>query len=245
VIKFTGRLLLLDIEGTTSALAFVHNVLFPYARRELAGYLERNSAAPALQGALQRMAADAGATSLQAWCPHPWPSSQARAWLVGEVYRLMDADAKQTGLKQLQGLIWETGYHNGTLRSHVFPEVPARLRGWASAGIPVRIYSSGSAAAQKLFFAHTEAGDLTGWLSGYYDTTIGSKREPTSYRAIAQDVQLPPEELLFLSDVPAELDAAQQAGLATGLVERPGNPPAPPTQHPRLRSFDEIVLERS
>jgi enolase-phosphatase E1 len=244
VIKFAGRLLLLDIEGTTSALAFVHNVLFPYARRELAGYLERNIAALALRRALRRMAADARATSLRAWCPYPWPSPAAREWLIGEVYRLMDADAKQTGLKQLQGLIWQTGYRNGTLRSHVFPDVPARLRDWASAGIPVRIYSSGSVAAQKLFFAHTEAGDLTGLLSGYYDTTIGSKRESASYRAIAQDVQVTPEELLFLSDVPEELDAAQQAGLATGLVERPGNPPAPPTQHPRVYSFDEVVLER-
>jgi enolase-phosphatase E1 len=142
-------------------------------------------------------------------------------------------------------MIWQTGYHSGTLRSHVFPDVPVRLREWASAGIPVRIYSSGSVAAQKLFFAHTEAGDLTGLLSGYYDTTIGSKREPASYRAIARDVQLSPGELLFLSDVPEELDAAQQAGLATGLVERPGNPPTPPAQHPRIHSFDEILLERS
>jgi enolase-phosphatase E1 len=244
VIEFAGRLLLLDIEGTTSALTFVHDILFPYARRGIAGYLDRNLPSRALRHALQRMAIDAGTTSLQTWCPHPWPSPAAREWIIAKVNHLMDVDAKQTGLKRLQGLIWEAGYHDGTLRAHVFPDVPARLREWAATGMPVRIYSSGSVAAQKLFFAHTEVGDLTGLLSGYYDTAIGSKLDMASYRAIARDVHLTPEELLFLSDVPEELDAAQQAGLATGLVERPGNRPTPQTQHARICSFHEIVLGR-
>lgn len=242
MIRFSGRLILLDIEGTTSDLAFVRDVLFPYALREVAGFLATQHESPAVRSALDQLARDAGAPDFATWCPYHTHSAEARTWVVAHFRRLMAADAKQTGLKQLQGLIWEGGYRDGTLHAHVFPEVPACLRAWKAAGVGLRIYSSGSVAAQRLFFAHSEAGDLTPLLSGYHDTTTGPKREPGSYRAIARDAELEPGQILFLSDVPEELTAARAAGFVTGLVERPGNNPTNDTQHPRLRSFEEIEL---
>ena len=242
MIGFAGRLILLDIEGTTSDLAFVHEVLFPYARHGVTGFLAAQCGSAAVHKALEQLARDAGAVNFAAWCPHPADSAEADAWVVAQVHRLMDADAKQTGLKQLQGLIWEGGYRDGTLRAHVFPEVPACLRAWKAAGLTLSIYSSGSVAAQKLFFAHTVAGDLTPLLSGYYDTNIGGKREPASYRAIAAKAQLPPQEILFLSDVPEELEAAHSVGYAIGLAERPGNRAVDDQRLPRFRSFEEITV---
>ena len=242
MIEFAGRLILLDIEGTTSNLAFVHEVLFPYARQRVADYLTAHRGSGPVRDALEQVARDAGAANFAAWCPHPADSAEAVAWVVAQVHRLMDADSKQTGLKQLQGLIWEDGYRDGTLRSHVFPEVPACLRVWKAAGLVLCIYSSGSVAAQKLFFTHTVAGDLTPLFSGYHDTTIGGKREPASYHAIAAEAQLPPGEILFLSDVPEELDAAQAVGYAVGLAERPGNRAVSDQRHPRFHSFEEITV---
>jgi enolase-phosphatase E1 len=242
MIPFAGRLILLDIEGTTSNLAFVHEVLFPYARQRVAAYLTDHRGSAAVHVALEQLAHDAGTAEFAAWCPHPAASAEAVAWVAAHVHRLMDADAKQTGLKQLQGLIWEDGYRDGTLRAHVFPEVPACLRAWRAAGLALRIYSSGSVAAQKLFFAHTVAGDLTPLFAGYHDTKVGGKREPASYRAIAAEAGLPPRDILFLSDVPEELDAAQAAGCAVALAERPGNRPVEDRRHPRFRSFEEIQV---
>ncbi len=242
MIEFAGRLILLDIEGTTSNLAFVHEVLFPYARQRVANYLTDHRGSAAVHAALEQLARDASAANFAAWCPYPTDSAEAVAWVAAQVHRLMDADAKQTGLKQLQGLIWAGGYQDGTLRAHVFPEVPACLRAWKAAGLALRIYSSGSVAAQRLFFVHTVAGDLTPLFSGYHDTTIGGKREPASYRAIAAEAQLPPGEILFLSDVPEELDAAHAMGCAVALAERPGNRAVDARRHPSFRSFEEIAV---
>jgi enolase-phosphatase E1 len=242
MISFSGRLVLLDIEGTTSNIAFVHEILFPYARQHAGPYLEKNATHPEVRKALDLMALDAGAADFAGWCPEAWPADNAREWLVAQIFHWMDADAKLTGLKNLQGLIWEAAYLEGGLRAPVFGDVPARIRVWHAAGISVRIYSSGSVAAQKLLFSHTEAGDLTPWLSGYYDTTIGAKREAASYATIVRDAGVPPKESLFLSDVPEELDAASSAGLKVALVERPGNRPVSATRHPRIVGFDEISI---
>lgn len=220
---FDGRAILLDIEGTTSALTFVHEVLFPYARHQLDTFLRARWTDPAVSRARDQIARDAGAESFSNWCGGDPAAPESRERLRTEVVRLMDADEKSTGLKELQGLIWEGGYRSGLLRSHIFPDVPPALCAWRAAGLGLRIYSSGSAAAQQLFFKHTVAGDLTRYIQGYYDTTVGPKRSASSYAAIAADMNLAPGELLFLSDVPAELDAARSAGLATALVERPGN----------------------
>lgn len=241
MIAFSGRGILLDIEGTTSSTAFVTQTLFAYARRELSCFLAAHWGEPAVTAAREQMAWDADSASFAAFCART-PGLNSLEALRREVERLMDADAKLPGLKQLQGLIWSGGYQSGVLKSHVFPDAPPALTAWAARGLDIRIYSSGSAEAQRLFFAHTEAGSLTHLLCGYYDTLTGPKREPASYRAIAADMQLLPQEVLFLSDVPAELDAARAAGLVTGLVLRPGNAPAADAGHPVITDFGQIVI---
>jgi enolase-phosphatase E1 len=242
-IRFAARGILLDIEGTTSSVAFVYDVLFPFARRELAGFLERRWDDPAVQRACERVARDAEASSLSEFVGYDATEEAARERVAEEVVRLMDADAKATGLKDLQGLIWAEGYAAGRLTSHVYPDVPPALKAWAERGLDVRIYSSGSVAAQKVFFAHTPAGDLLPFLRGHYDTTVGAKRQAASYTKIAADMKLPPGALLFVSDVAAELDAARAAGLPTCLAVRPGNAPVPPGQpHPSASDFGQIEV---
>lgn len=234
------RGVLLDIEGTTSSIAFVADVLFPFAARELEGFLARTWDDPGTRAACERIASDAGQKSLQDWAGADDFDAAAPA-VIAEVRRLMEGDVKATGLKELQGLIWRGGYESGELRSHVYPDVPPALEAWQGAGLDLRIYSSGSVAAQKLFFGHTEAGDLLPRFSGHYDTTIGSKKEAASYRAIQQSMNLPAAQILFVSDVVAELDAAREAGLRTALSIRPGNAPAAEGHgHPAIRSFAEI-----
>ena len=236
------RGVLLDIEGTTSSVAFVYEVLFPYARRELADFLRRRWGEPDTARACERIAHDAGAPSLAAW----GEPETARQRVAAEALRLMDGDVKATGLKELQGLIWQEGYDAGRLRSHVYPDVPPALRRWAELGLDLRIYSSGSIGAQKVFFAHTDAGDLLGLFRGHYDTTTGPKREAESYRRIAADMKLPPSAILFLSDVRQELDAAAEAGMQTGLVVRPGNAPATAGHgHPVVTDFGQVDFSES
>jgi enolase-phosphatase E1 len=227
MIEFHGQLILLDIEGTVSPLAFVHDVMFPYARQRAAAYLATHWGAELVA----QLACDAGVVAFAT------PAEAETA-----VLRLMDADAKVTGLKRLQGLIWEEGFRKGELRSRIFDDVPYALSGWCRKGREIRIYSSGSVHAQKLFFAHTKRGDLNTHFSGYYDTTTGSKREAASYTAIAADCGLPTEQILFVSDHVDELNAARSAGMITALALRPGNPPAPPHDHPALHSFSDITL---
>jgi enolase-phosphatase E1 len=242
MIPFAGRGILLDVEGTTSSVAYVYQTLFPFARRELAGYLERQWQDPATMASCERIARDTGAASLAEWAGTT-SSEDVRRKVIAEVERLMDADVKATGLKELQGLIWREGYTAGRLRSHVYPDVPPALRAWRQAGRDVRIFSSGSVEAQRVFFTHTDAGNLLEFFRGHYDTTFGHKREQSSYQRIAAEMKLPPDEILFLSDMVAELDAAIAAGMRSGLVVRPGNAPVPP-RHPHrvISGFDQVVL---
>jgi enolase-phosphatase E1 len=239
MIAFHGKLILLDIEGTVSPLAFVHDEMFPYARKNAAAFLASHFDDDATQGAINQMARDAGQGSFAAWCP---VGVDQREFVVTEVEKLMDADVKATGLKLLQGLIWKQGFHSGELRSTLFADVPQALAAWRAAGIDVRIYSSGSVHAQKLFFAHTEAGDLTPDFNGYYDTTIGSKRETASYAAIAAEAGVGTGDVLFVSDIVEELDAARTAGIKTALAIRPGNKPSPSTEHPSITTLYDIHL---
>jgi enolase-phosphatase E1 len=239
MIHFIGRGILLDIEGTTSSIAFVADVLFPFARRELEPFLRRRWTDPVVERAKTLLAVDVQMPDA------PWMDGasleQGLAPLCAAAYRLMDADAKATGLKELQGLIWREGYDAGRLCSHVYPDVAPALADWNKRGLDVRIYSSGSVTAQKAYFAHTEAGDLLPYFRGHYDTTIGPKRAADSYTRIAHDMTLPPAQVLFLSDVAAELDAAAIAGMRTGLVVRPGNAPVPGEQpHPVVTAFGQI-----
>jgi enolase-phosphatase E1 len=231
----------LDVEGTTSSVRFVYDVLFPYARQELAAFLAAHWDEADVMHARELIARDAGAPSFAARAGGE-VGEAGRRRVIAEVERLMDADAKATGLKELQGLIWRTGFESGLLRAHVYADVPPALAAWTTAGKDVRIYSSGSVAAQRLFFGHTEAGDLTRFLRGHYDTTTGPKREPASYAKIVGDMGLPAERVLFLSDVTAELDAARTAGLQTCLVVRPGNAPAPAEHgHAVVTDFGQVV----
>lgn len=238
MIEFSGRCVLLDIEGTTSSVRFVYDVMFPYARRHVDSYLQAHWDAPAVQSALDQMARDAGWPDRQSWLA--CCTGDVRQWVVAHVLRLMDEDAKTTGLKALQGLVWESGFRSGQLKAHVYDDVPPALARWHQQGIDIRIYSSGSIHAQRLFFGHTIYGNLLGYIRGHYDTTTGSKRDVTSYKAIAQDIPCEPRQVLFLSDVPAELDAARAAGMATALCRRPENAPCQAQGHPEFVSFAEI-----
>ncbi|HUG66773.1 MAG TPA: acireductone synthase, partial [Pirellulaceae bacterium] len=160
-----------------------------------------------------------------------------------EIIRLMDGDSKATGLKQLQGLIWKAGFESGELQAHIYDDVPDALAKWNELGIDVRVYSSGSIAAQKLFFGHTIAGDLLHCFRGQYDTTTGPKKEATSYAAIASAFGLRAAEILFISDVVAELDAARSAGLQTALSLRPGNADADASHgHTEIATFAEVKI---
>lgn len=242
MIRFAPRGILLDIEGTTSSIRFVYDVMFPLVRQELDGYLDSHWGEEELAEACEQIARDAGCQSLEQAVERAG-GGDSRPWVRGQVLRLMDDDVKATGLKQLQGQIWRDGFESGRLKAHLYDDVRPALLRWREAGLDVRIYSSGSVEAQRLFFGHTELGDLLPLLNGHYDTRIGGKREPASYTAIAEQFGRPAGELLFVSDVAAELDAAAAAGLQTALCQRPGNP-APPAGHghPPVSSFDEIEV---
>jgi enolase-phosphatase E1 len=249
VISFSGQGILLDIEGTTSSVSFVYDVMFPYVRKHLTFEVLTNWIEPEYLAAFEAIARDAGHDSLTAWLATE-KLGKANALrganlVCREVLRLMDADAKATGLKQLQGLIWKSGFESGELKAHVYDDVPPALAAWNTAGKDVRIYSSGSVQAQRLFFGHTTFGDLLPSFRGHYDTTTGPKKEVESYRQIAAEFGLPPAAILFLSDIVAELDAAREAGLATALVVRPGNAAGQSSTgeaHAQIAEFSQIEL---
>jgi len=233
---------LLDIEGTTSSIKFVYEVMFPYVREAIGEFLDQNWDQQFLQSTLDLLAQDLGFADRQNWLSQHSIQDQQQQVREG-VFCLMDADQKVTGLKQLQGQIWKAGFHSGRLIAHLYDDVAPAIKSWRSAGVDVRIYSSGSIAAQQLFFGHTVAGDLLGQLSGHYDTTTGSKQEAESYRKIASDFQLPPSQILFISDVPAELQGASQAGMQVLLSCRPENPPvAADHGYHAISSFAEIEV---
>jgi enolase-phosphatase E1 len=224
------RAVLTDIEGTTTPLSFVHDVLFPYARRRLDAACA--SGEPRFAEALRRLREEHAAETGDV--PPLGDGAPYAHWL-------MDRDRKSTGLKMLQGILWEDGYRSGELRGQVWPDAAEALRIWKERGIRARVFSSGSVLAQKLLFGHSDQGDLLPCFEGFHDTTTGPKQSPASYAAIAAELGLPPGEILFLSDVTAELDAAREAGMATGLFLRPGNRPAEPNGHAVYRSFGELT----
>jgi enolase-phosphatase E1 len=232
----------LDIEGTTTPLAFVHETLFPFARRALETFVREQIDQPETTGAFRSLRADWLADVSRDDGPPAWPdqgSREARVLaIVAYASWLMDRDRKAFGLKELQGLIWERGYREGSLRGEVFPDVPDALRRWRAGGVSVAIYSSGSVLAQQLLFRSTPFGDLTPLIDAYFDTTVGAKRDANSYHRIAEALERQPQRLLFVSDVPAELNAARAAGCAAVLCLRPGNAPAVDAES--IRGFDAI-----
>jgi enolase-phosphatase E1 len=227
----TARAILTDIEGTTTDLAFVHDVLFPIARAEVPGFVRAHAGDPAVV-AVRRKIADRGGRD---------EGSVTVDEVITTLVGWIDADVKETALKAIQGAIWRDAYAGGTLRSHVYDDVAPALRRWQAAGVPVYVFSSGSVEAQELLFRHSAAGDLTGYLAGYFDTTTGPKWETASYAAIAGAIGRAPGGVLFLSDVVAELDAARAAGMETALVVRPGNEAAQVGgEHRRVGSFEGV-----
>lgn len=222
------RAILTDIEGTTSSLSFVKDVLFPYARARLAAFVTARADDPEVARLLDETRALAGAAL----------STDA---VIAQLLRWIDEDRKATPLKALQGMIWEEGYRNGDFFGHVYEDAARKLREWKAAGLELFVFSSGSIQAQKLLFAHTEYGDLTPLFSGYFDTRTGSKQEAESYREIARQIGHPPESVLFLSDIDGELDAAGLAGFATcKLVRAPAEPQ--PGAYIQAIDFDGIVI---
>lgn len=221
----------MDIEGTTSAARHVFDVLFPYSRDRMRAWVEEHRDEPVTAAALREVA-----DQLEI-------STDDTDALVGQLTDWIDNDVKAAPLKTLQGLIWEGGYDSGELTAHMFDDVPRAMQAWKASGLDLYIYSSGSVAAQKGIFGHAPQGDLTPLLSGYFDiTTAGPKREPESYRAIARAIGVDPADLLFLSDIQAELDAARAAGWqAVGLL-REGESQATATGDPHVDSFDDVQI---
>lgn len=222
------RAILTDIEGTTSSIDFVKDVLFPYARKHLPAYVETHTDEAEVQHWLHEAAKEAGIMEA------------TRGEIIDLLIRWIDEDRKSTALKAMQGLIWREGYESGAYVSHMYPEVAARLRAWHDQGLQLYVYSSGSVPAQKLLFGFSESGDLTPLFSGYFDTQTGHKRETESYRRIAGAIGLAPEQILFLSDIREELDAAREAGMRTTQLIRP---PQALTDngHPAAADFDAIT----
>lgn len=226
------RAVLTDIEGTTSTIAFVHDVLFPYADAHLDAYVAAHREEPAVARALLDAAREAGEEP-----------DVDDATVLGHLHRWIAEDRKSTPLKTLQGLIWKEGYERTGLRGHLYPDAAEALRRWADAGIALYVYSSGSVEAQRVLFGNSDHGDLSPLFGGYFDTTTGPKRERASYETIARAIGLPPREILFLSDVDAELDAARAAGMQTVRLLRPADtPPGTTTTHASATSFDQLEL---
>ena len=224
------RAVLTDIEGTTSSIAFVRDVLFPYARGHLPRFVETRRDDPEVARWLDAAAREAGIDD-----PHS-------PRVVDNLLRWIDEDRKATSLKALQGMIWKAGYEAGDYRAHIYPEVPAKLREWKAQGLKLYVYSSGSVAAQKLFFGHTDAGDLASLFDGWFDTEVGGKRERGSYLRIAEAIGLPPPAIVFLSDIGAELEAAHGAGMQVIQLCRPPERCHEASAHPCVADFDAITI---
>lgn len=222
------RAIVTDIEGTTSSITFVKDVLFPYAAQHMLAFLQTHWQDNAVREQVAALEQDVGKTLAT-----PEAANEVlQQWIV--------EDRKATPLKALQGMIWKAGYEGGAYTAHLYPEVADCLRAWHAQGLPLYVYSSGSIAAQKLFFGFSDAGDLTPLFSGYFDTTSGGKRETQSYRNIAAAIGEPAEQLLFLSDIVEELDAARDAGFQTILLDREQS--APGCDHRRVTDFRQITF---
>ncbi len=218
-----------DIEGTTSSLAFVKEVLFPYARHHIDNFVRTHQQQAVVAQLINDVRREAGDAKLSV------------NGVIAQLISWIDQDKKITPLKALQGLIWEQGYRDGAFHGHIYADALEQLRAWHTQGIQLAVYSSGSVYAQKLLFAHTEAGDLTSLFSHYFDTNIGAKIDSNSYTQIAKAMGLPGNEILFLSDIKAELDAAKQAGLHTCWLVRDASPD-PQAQHTQVSQFGDIRL---
>lgn len=222
----TIKAILTDIEGTTTSISFVFDVLFPYARRHIADFVRTRLDNPDVQRELEAINREVG---------QPLSTEQAIEQLIDWI----DQDRKVTPLKSLQGMIWERGYADRQFTGHVYPDAAEYLRRWHDNGIKLYVYSSGSVTAQQLLFGHSDQGDLRPLFSGYFDTTLGMKGDSSSYQRIAEELGLDADQILFLSDSREELDAAVDAGLRTAWLVR-DNLPATGSRHPLCHDFSEV-----
>jgi enolase-phosphatase E1 len=223
------KAILTDIEGTTSSLSFVKEVLFPYAEDRIREFVLTNSDHKEVAKAL---------TTVSELCDASLSIEQA----IQQLIKWTKADKKVTPLKDIQGLIWESGYASGDFFGHIYEDAFRNLSLWKSRGVDINVFSSGSVKAQKLLFSHTHYGDLSSLFSGFYDTNMGAKQSDSAYFRITEDMGFTPTEVLFLSDVISELDAAEQAGLDTILLARDLGGPPTSTHHKVAKSFDEVIL---
>jgi enolase-phosphatase E1 len=223
------KAILTDIEGTTSAVSFVFEVLFPFAAKHLPDFVRNHADEPQVAEQLAAVGEESGEANADV--------SRLIEILLGWIAE----DRKATPLKALQGMIWAEGYHSGQLKGHVYPDAVEALKRWKQGGYDLYVYSSGSIQAQKLIFGCSVAGDLLPLFSGYFDTTSGPKREMASYQRIAEAIGRPADEILFLSDVVEELDAAEQAGMQTVGLARDGGVLA---GHESVASFAVIDINR-
>lgn len=222
--------ILTDIEGTTSSISFVKDVLFPYARDHLPAFVAAHGDDAEVRCWLDATAQEAGIDAAD------------RDAVVATLQQWIEEDRKATPLKALQGMIWRDGYAGGAYRAHLYPEVADRLRAWKDRGLPLYVYSSGSVAAQQLFFRYSEAGDLSGLFDGHFDTEVGGKREAASYAHISAAIGVAAQDILFLSDIVEELDAARSAGLQTVWLCRPPLSCPADSAHPCVGDFDAIAF---
>jgi enolase-phosphatase E1 len=235
------KVYLLDIEGTTTPITFVHDELYAYARARLDSYLAAHWHEPDVERLVSELALEHQADANDA---PPWRANDAahlRASAVSYLEWLMDRDRKSPALKTIQGWIWDAGYDTTELRGQVWPDVVDALKRWTKRGRRVAIYSSGSELAQRRLFESTAYGDLTPMISAFFDTSMGPKRSPESYRRIAEQLGTPASDILFVSDVAAELTAAREAGMEVVLSVRPGNPPQErPEEFRVVESLEEL-----
>jgi enolase-phosphatase E1 len=239
------RSILLDVEGTTTPISFVYEVLFPYAARNLESYVRQHSRDNVFRAIVadlykQREVDKASASDVPGW--NNDTERDEIGSIVGYCRWLMAKDSKAPALKSLQGKIWQQGYLSGELKGQVFDDVPDALTRWKENGKRVYIYSSGSVLAQKLIFSRSNHGDLTSFIDGYFDTAVGPKHEASSYSRIAAQIHFQPEQMLFISDVGKELQAASAAGLEIACCSRPGNTQVDAIGYDSIRSFDELPL---
>ncbi|MGD9562893.1 MAG: acireductone synthase [Pyrinomonadaceae bacterium] len=229
------KAILLDIEGTTTPISFVHDTLFPYAKARIPGFVLDNFSD--LKFEIEQLAEEHENDDGYGGDLRPESANSVSDYLK----YLVDQDRKSTPLKAIQGMIWRSGYESGEIVSPVFADVPEAMKRWKAAEKVISIYSSGSVLAQQLLFRYTEHGDLTPYISNYFDTNTGPKREAKSYSDIAASLNVEPAEMLFVSDVVAELDAAREAGVQTSLAVRPGNAAVPDHGvHDAVTTFDSI-----
>lgn len=234
------RTILLDIEGTTTPIDFVHKTLFPFARSRVATFVETHF--DSLKPEIEQLVDESSKDQSYAAQFDPFEPQSVSAYLE----HLIDVDRKSTPLKSIQGKIWKLGYESGELRSAVFDDVLPALERWNTDGKTIAIFSSGSMLAQRLLFQHTEHGDLTAYISNYFDTTIGDKRSRESYEKIAAELHAVPADILFVSDIVPELDAAAAAGLQVVLSVRVGNAEIDePHKYRVIRTFDELAIQNT